>query len=739
MTKKEIETKKNKINHLIDSQRLHDAFKELRSLSRDLMTWEITDDIDRKEEGYRYMLKYAVSGVQDPGRQDMYRSLQESLRLLLDQLTRRAMRDETPTLYFSNVRTSKLNSLASIGELLRQYTDVSDKVGLADAAGGNGQLIKDREKIETLLFNTIWITMPLTGADNEALAKAINDRGMGRDVKQLIISALLLGELNFHDPRRLNLLAEAYLTDDAQIAPVAMIALLIALYMSRDRYVDNSLVSRLKIMADNPHWAPDLRDAFLELVRARDTERITRKMNEELVPQIMKLRPEIARKLGMQGRQDAALDIDENPEWQELLDKSGISDKMKELFEIQLEGGDVFMSTFSHLKGFPFFNEIANWFQPFNATRSEVAALPAELQDLAMLLEGTPVFCNSDKFSFTLSLSSLGEAQRRMMREQMNSQIDALMEMQHADNDGPVSDARRRIMNRYVQDLYRFFKLFRRRDEFVDPFETDLNLVKIPAISGELNDRESLRLIAEFYFKHRYWQDALGLYKVVESLSVPDVSLYQKMGFALERLGKMEEALKYYRQAELLDGESLWTLKHISRTAQATGDAQLALKYWERVDELTENDREKAKIALAEADCYMILEDFKNSIALYHKALYLDTTLTTARRPLAWSLMMSGEREKAHEIFSLILNDHPTPDDYLNLGHLSLVEGDSENALNYYALSITGGDGSIESFAEKMYADTRDLALMGLSEDVIPLVIDAVNYSISRGGSSDRV
>ena len=107
--------------------------------------------------------------------------------MLLDRLTRRAMRDETPTLYFSNVRTSKLSSPASIGELLRQYSAVTDKIGLAAAAGGSSQLVKDRERIETELFNAVWITMPLTGADNEALAKAITDRDMGPNVKQLII------------------------------------------------------------------------------------------------------------------------------------------------------------------------------------------------------------------------------------------------------------------------------------------------------------------------------------------------------------------------------------------------------------------------------------------------------------------------------------------------------------------------------------------------------------------------
>ena len=33
--------------------------------------------------------------------------------------------------------------------------------------------------------------------------------------------------------------------------------------------------------------------------------------------------------------------LDKNPEWQEILEQSGIADKLKELNDLQLEGADV--------------------------------------------------------------------------------------------------------------------------------------------------------------------------------------------------------------------------------------------------------------------------------------------------------------------------------------------------------------------------------------------------------------
>ena len=40
--------------------------------------------------------------------------------------------------------------------------------------------------------------------------------------------------------------------------------------------------------------------------------------------------------------------------------------------ELQLEGADVYMSTFAALKSYPFFREVQNWFYPFSKQQSDV-------------------------------------------------------------------------------------------------------------------------------------------------------------------------------------------------------------------------------------------------------------------------------------------------------------------------------------------------------------------------------
>lgn len=732
MKNQDISSKKNNILLAINSGRLASAFSQLRSFSEQQMTWEITDEISRLEESYRYMLDYALRGIHDPSRPKVYADITASMKHLLNKLERNALASDSPTLYYNTLRYIKQSSTDSIASFIKKYDTLNNdywNTGAHLTPGCNASVDnrRKRETIERDLFNLIWTSFPLTNEDYETLRSVLQSERYYNRFKQFIISAILLGMLEYYDSRRLLLLLDAYETGNDHIAPVAVIALLLSLYMYRDQAPDSRVTARLKLMSDNTTWHNDLRDAFLELVRARDTERITRTMQEEVVPEMLKLRPEITKRFGnLNNTPTDMADLDINPEWQEMLEKSGIADKMKKLFEIQLEGGDVFMSTFSHLKSFPFFNDISNWFMPFHSERSDVAMASDALAEIVRVLEATPVFCNSDKYSFVLSLQNIPTSQREMLKNQLSSQVDSLLEMK---NTSVETGAKHRagVMNRYVQDLYRFFKLFRRKGEFNDPFVLDLNLVNVPAISNELNDIESLQAIAEFYFKHRYYNDALSLFKVIESLSRPDIQLFEKMGYCYEKERDYRQALKYYEQAELLNADSLWTLRHIALCHRMNGNYKDALSYYKRVVE-KESD-ESVATAMSIGNCYLEMDQFEEAAKYYYKVNYLDPKSQRGCRQLAWCLMMQREFEKAKQIYDEILVSNPTPDDYLNMGHLSLATSDDNNAINYYRMCISTGGCTLKDFATKLNNDVEAFSQMGLDPDIIPLIVDAISYA----------
>lgn len=732
MKNQDIYTKKNNILSAINSGRLAIAFKKMRSFSEQQMTWEITDEIARLEESYRYMLDYAMRGIADPSRHKVYADIVASINRLLDKLVRHALTNESPTLYYNTLRYINQSLKDSITSLIRKYDTLNNDYWNTGAhlIPNCTQSIENRRKRETLerdLFNLLWTAMPLSNEDYESLSAVFKSDRYYNRFKQFVISAIMLGALEYYDTRRILLLIDAYEAGDDNIAPVAVIALTIALYMHRDRIADTQIAARLKLLSDNLTWHNDLRDAFLELVRARDTERITRTMQEEVVPEMMKLRPEITKRFTNPDNPNTDItDLDINPEWQEVLEKSGIADKMKKLFEIQLEGGDVFMSTFAHLKSFPFFNDISNWFMPFHTERSEVTLVPEELGDMVRVLENTPIFCNSDKYSFVLSLRSIPMSQREMLKTQLNSQVDGLLEIQNSSLEAGAKK-RASVMNRYVQDLYRFFKLFRRKSEFKDPFLLDLNLVTVPAICKEFNDIESLQTIAEFYFKHQYYTDALSLFNAIESLSCPDIQLFEKMGYCYERENDYAQALKYYEQAELLNADSLWTLRHIALCHRMLDNPKEALSYYKRI--VDKENGESIATAMSIGNCHLEMNQFGKAAKYYYKVNYLDEKSQRGRRQLAWCLMMQQEFEKARKLYDELLSSNPTADDYLNMGHLSLAMADDNNALNYYKLCIAQGGSTLNDFAEKLNNDVDAFRHMGLDPDIIPLIVDAISYT----------
>ena len=160
--------------------------------------------------------------------------------------------------------------------------------------------------------------------------------------------------------------------------------------------------------------------------------------------------------------------LDINPEWEELLNKNGLGDKLKELTEMQMEGGDVMMVAFSNLKTFPFFNTVGNWFLPFSSNHSEVVeSAGTHFASFSQILDMEGVMCDSDKYSFALSIGKMPDAQRNMIAERIDSQMSQLKEAigdRNLKSSVPEFDGE---VTRYVRDIYRFSNYSEKRESLM--------------------------------------------------------------------------------------------------------------------------------------------------------------------------------------------------------------------------------------------------------------------------------
>lgn len=686
---------------------------------------QFVGELERLRQGYGYMSGYALQGLPDPGLAESYAGIVEGVRTLIEAMARQMRLKDAPTLYFNTLRYELATPGDSVAALVDEYRNVSQKISLAALAENPTQAARQfsvqAEQLEKRVFNRVWTMYPLGGADEASLLDAIADKSLPGYFKSLIISAVLMGLMEQADERRMLLLMDAYASDDADVSVRALCALLVGMWLYRNRHMSARMRNRLAALKEMPGWVRDVRMATMQYVRSRDTERITRKFNEEVIPEMMKLRPEIEK------LKDKPLDteaMEENPEWAEILEKSGVADRLKELQELQEDGGDVMMATFSKLKTFSFFNDISNWFLPFHQSHTQIASddIP-EIATLISIMGNAPMFCDNDKYSVALSLSQIPPAQRDMMLRQIRMQTQQMDVVRMAAMDSGHVPQREELAANYVRNLYRFFKLFRRKGEFTDPFSSGLNIPAIPSLEQEFEDSDTLMVIAEFYFKRGYYSDALEVFRRLTAMSSPSAAISQKMGYCEQSVGDISAALRHYEEAEMLDSSSRWTLRRLAWCHRMLGNWDKALDCYRR---LAEDKPDDVSLALNIGLSLVKLHRYDEALQYLFKAEFYGSGSEKATRALAWCTLLGGDYERCVKYTATLLaGTTPRPNDYINAGHLSLLTGHPGEAVDHYVDAIKAMEGSVDSFLRRLADDKVTIsAFGGVDPQLMAIVVD---------------
>lgn len=736
MTPAQIIHTQYKIYKLLSAKRLKDAFALLATLNYQLQDWKYQHDAEETETSYRYMLRYMLEGVEDPERDKIYNGLILNAYSLTDKVSDRLLARESASLYYSRKRfidsylkegihkfadkAEEILSSLSLNELLQENQTPEEKY----------RLHCELERSLSDLFLSVWTNYPATTEQVEEIKNILLSGKYSQTVINLVISALLLNLLHRYDERKLQLLLETYRDTTPIISKRALTAALIVLYVYRERVaLSPVLPPMLESFAENAEFADDVLHIFLQFIRSRETEKIAKKLTEELFSKIARIDPSLYKKLGQDQVMNDMSSFDKNPEWQEILEQAGVTEQLKELNDLQMEGADVFMSTFSHLKSFAFFNDLSNWFIPFSTDHSALQTVftdnPKE-KTFRKIMEYSNFLCNSDKYSFCLSLSQVSQAQREMMISQFNIEGADLEEFEKEDMLEKMAGKNENFSKQYIQDLYRFFKLHPHRLEFTDPFNTALNLWEIEPLRSVFSDPEKQRLIAEAFFKKEYYNEALEIFAQLLRNDHSNSELYQKAGYCLQMTERYQEALESYLKAEMIYPDSFWTLKHIASCYRTLKQPAQALEYYLRALQLKPDN---LAVEMNVGHCYLEQKKYTEALQHYFKVDYLDPKSSRAWRPIAWCSFLSGKKEQAQRYYEKIIDEKPTPQDFLNAGHVEFSLNHIRQALVYYQKSIAAGGNQLESFLQAFRQDLPDLIAAGISPGDIPVVLDELMYS----------
>ena len=724
MDLKRINALYKKVVNQIDALRLSEAFNTVSIMLEESRLIEESRRLSQMKETYRYLIHYLLEGVRDDNRSHIITDICERLRTMSDLSLREAKTPADPGYYYELLRFNKYRE-EHMSEILKEYGSISSEMELAEAVGNDdADMRRRREETMQRLFNTLLTSL---GADKEykELTGYLQSGYADENISSLALSAITLSLLCFYDRGKMNVLLDIYEGNQSdKLRARALTGIVISLIFNGSRVEsDATMMARMSLWTDSDETYRHLMQVIKVIIGTRDTERVAEKMKNEVIPELMKLRPEILKSLNKEeGELDAAM-LENNPEWEELLEKSNLTKKMQELSEMQSDGADLMMVTFSNLKQFPFFNSAANWFMPFDPRHTELRLETNMISFIEMLRNASGLVCDSDLYSLALAFARMPEPQRQMISGQMSEQVSQLKEAAKSEELKTGSPQFDTETLKYVRDLYRFFKLFRKREGFADPFAKPLNFIAMPIVGKIMDDAEVLRLIGEFYFKRGYYGDALPLLTALcedeKSLDSEDAALWEKIGFCHQSAGKFHKALDAYDKASLLKTPGPWLTNKLAYVNRRLGNYAEAAACYSRALEM---DPDNVTLLMNAGNMLLEAGDISGALTNFYHANYIISDNPKIMRAVAWTELLNGNLTKSRDYYGKIISREATASDYLNVGHVSVLMKEYKEAVNYYRLSAKENR---EEFELAFKADINTLVKAGADRETLLLLLDA--------------
>jgi tetratricopeptide (TPR) repeat protein len=734
MSQKEIIDTYQKISELLTGRQLKDSFGILDLQIQALQNgFSFAERKANLENTYKMMLQYAVDGVQDPESHLIYKKLITSVYALADEVKEALLLRDAVSYEYSQIRYYAAAHPPRLQLVFSELRDVQVNMSLAQSLEGEEaeakfkEFRKRYETIQAALFNKIWLTQEFSGDDFEVIREAMNNDKMLVADKCLLVSALMLNLLRIFDERKILLLLDFYGHKEEWIRQRALIGIMLAMYLYNNRLTLYPAVrNRLVLLADDDNFRKNVQFVILQFIRTRQTEGIVRKMREEILPEMLKLSPLLKQKVDFDV--NSVEDLEEkNPDWYNVIENSKVGDKLKEISELQEEGADVMMGTFAALKNFQFFNTTSNWFLPFDAENSAIKdTVQSKEETFLSLLLKSPYMCNSDKYSFCLMLAQVPDNQRKNMTSSFKMQSEQLDEIVKDEDLLKVSAKKERVSNQYLQDLYRFFKLFAYRTHFLDIFLLPLDFQNTWFYKNLYFEDSDLREIAEYYFLKSHYKEALSIFLHLIENESDNAELYQKAGYCNQCMGKLDAALEKYLIAETILTDNKWTVKRLALCYRLQRNYEKALEYYRRFALLEPNN---VATQMNIGQCLLEMKNYQEALQIFFKIeVTSPENEVKAWRAIAWCSFLAKKMKQAQKYYHKLLNDKPVYADLLNAGHVEWSLGNRQQALEHYQNSIKMSN--LSEFVTAFEKDVPDLIAAGVKEDDIPILTDRLKYLI---------
>lgn len=726
MRYKELLEKYSRFFDYIQHKQLKEAFDLLKDLVKLCKNKDLNDQMENLYQTYSNMLKYSFGMTDDPEKENVYHRLVKSLIELADDIKEDIVINHNLISYYRKKNEFERQVVTTFGESeeLIENLEFSHEINTILRTGS----VSSYEDSILLLFNHIWLSDNLKEAESDLLKKICKAGMLPWYDKSILVSALTLSVFRHFDSNKVMILLDFFENNENQVWQRALVGVILGLF-----YYDNRLkyypeiTNRLKSMQGNKDLVKNLETVIVQFIKAKETEKVTKKIREEILPEVLKMKSRLEEKLDLDNLLSAKSFEDKNPEWENFFKESpDIYNKFEEFSNMQIEGADVFLSAFAMLKRFDFFNEIANWFIPFYGENKIINQSLINLKDDLDIneftegLEKTTFMCNSDKYSFCLNVNFLPSEQKKMMAELFNMELKAMNEMAQDDSLINTNAQSKAIITQYFQDLYRFHKLHPLKEEFTDIFEMNFNIYQARFFQLLVDDKDILRNIAELFFEKNYFKEALDLF-IGCSFNGDNYELFEKIAYCYQQTGDLQNALNYYLKAEMVEKDKFWILNKIAWCYRKLKNFNKALEYYREAEKIKP---EEMQVQVMLGQTCMEMEDYESALNYFFKIEYSNPENHKIHRPLAWCSFVLGKPDTAKKYLEKIIAKEASKHDFLNLGHVEWALGNKQKAIENYKNGLKKSGNDFDWFTKGIEEDKKYLLKNGISLFDIPLMID---------------
>ena len=675
---------------------------------------------------YQLMVDFMGRGFSDSHRESLYSSLLQRLYRITADLEI-SWRCRNVSAYVNSFRV--IDHLNTSHDFIRTVLEsfVSDIAMLSlqpeeTREQKTAELYERHHSFMNRLFNALWTSCQWTDDDCTFYTELLLSPTVVSTDQQVIVSAISLGAMNQFDINKLKTLVNVYQkATDEHVRQRALVGWVLSVFEGMDIFPEQDVIVRK--LCENSAITKELLTLQIQFFYSKDAEKDNDKIQRDIMPDIMRNSNLTIGRLGIMEKEEDTIesilhqDADEKRMEQ-------LEEKVRKMMDMQKQGSDIYFGGFSQMKRFPFFSDMVNWFTPFYLNHPALRSVINKLGDTKFLntLMERSNFCESDRYSFAFALEQVISQLPSDIKEVMGSDV-ALGPLAESDDREDAISIRRT----YLQDLYRFFRLYPTAKDFINPFEdngksdfvADTFFFTYKSFMGTGLDDVKLRLALHLY-KHKQMMELAELLTTFQS---DDPRYAILMGYTNIDMGKAEFAYQFFDYALKAEPDNQWALKGKARAALDNEDYITAEEVYFKLLKLKPNHK-----TYTMNRCVALLKLGRTS-EVREELFRLDYQYPddmNVKRILAWAMLSDNSLDKASLLYDTLLTSNPAHEDYLNAGYCQWAMGNIQKAVALFREWLAKSGKSAEQLLNEFRSDEETLSMYNISETDCFLMLSLV-------------